>query len=323
MRCEHGRLWTACPELHSAEGVTAARAARATGAHTFLDLSNHDESTFDAQCLKDSGVTDVIMGCQLGGAPARRMIPKLQQVGIRVRGTYAFLGFRDWWIQPTNHAIAVAQQFGLPKVWLDAEADDANTGQVVPGVTPSMRIARLMEACNLVQVSGLARGIYSAKWFWVPYMANSLLFANEDLWLGGPYGVPPISGAPGFGGWQKVAIHQHTSTAWVCGRGRDANYDFEEDSDMGMTPEEKARFDNLEKLASDLANIVVRNGIDLTGDGEVDLVGDAALAHAVAGGWSAFLGIGQAKQKIADHIENHPGGDSGSVVIGTFEGKIQ
>lgn len=328
MRCEHGRIRTACPyRVHlplrdSRSRVAAAfRAGGATG--LFLDLSNHDESTFNAQCLKDNGVTDVIMGCQIGGLPAKRMIPELLRVGIRVPGVYAFLGFNNWWIQPTNHSIAVAKEFGIDRVWLDAEADDASTGHTVPGVTPAMRISRLAEARDMVANAGLARGVYSAKWFWEPYMANTRLFANEELWLGGPYGVPPISGPPGFGGWLSVAIHQHTSTYWICNRGRDANYNFMEDDEMGMTPDERQEMNDLKKLASDLANIVVRNGIDTDGDGEVDLTGDEALKHAVNKGWSAFQTGLDAKKSVSDHETGHSGGGSGGTVIGTFEGKIQ
>lgn len=250
-RCEHGRIRASCPFTHPPLTTLRSRVAgifRGTGGpgYNLLDLSNHDESTFDAECLKSNGVTDVIMGCQLGGGPARRMIPKLEKADVNVPGTYAFLGFKNWWIEPTNQAIAVAKQFGIGKVYLDAEADDANSGATGNEVNPQQRAQRLVDCCDLVLDSGLKLGIYTAKWWWVPYMANTHLFADIDLWLGGPYGVPPIIN-PGFGGWAEVEIHQHTSTYYVCDRGRDANYRIsagsegnnEGEIDMGMTEAER------------------------------------------------------------------------------------
>lgn len=272
---------------------------------TVLDLSNHDELTFNAQCLRDAGVTDVIMGGQLGTSPARRMIPQLRAVGINVPSVYAFLGFRDWWIEPTTQIIRLARDFGIERVWLDAEADDANTGRTDPSVTPEMRIARLQEAVAMVERAGLEVGIYTAEWFWRPAMQNSTAFSHLPLWLGGPYVERPIQNVS-FGGWAKVAIHQYTSTFWVCGRGRDANYVFEEDNEMGMTPAEKEYVDGLAAKLARLEAIVAGHGIDTDLDGIVDKTGEDALAFAFGNGWSAFYGGALNKRAIAAHIENHP-----------------
>ena len=92
--------------------------------------------------------------------------------------------------------------------------------------------------------------------------------------------------------------------------------------DEPMTPAERAEFDALKQTVSDLANIVVRNGIDTDGDGKVDMTGDAALAHAVVKGWSAFYGAGLAQKDIADHKADHPVTGEG-IVTGTFTGVIQ
>jgi len=199
---------------------------------SILDLSNHDESTFDAACLRAKGVTRVIMGCQYLGWPARRMVPALRAVGIEVRDLYAFLGFRDWWLQPARTAVQVADELGgVERIWLDAEADDANDGTSGDDVTPAQRLARLGEAVSVVEAAGYAVGIYTARWWWVPRMADSTVFSHYPLWLGGPYQEEPIREVD-FGGWRQVAIHQYTSTFQVCGRGRDANYVFEEDDPM-------------------------------------------------------------------------------------------
>lgn len=196
-----------------------------------LDLSNHDEPTFDAACMRAAGVTRVIMGCQMGGWPARRMVPALRAAGIEVRDLYAFLGFRNWWLQPTRTAIQVAGELGgIERIWLDAEADDPNDGTSGDDVTPEQRVARLAQAVDLVERAGFPVGIYSARWFWLPRIGNSTRFRAYPLWLGGPYQAEPIREVD-FGGWTTVAIHQYTSTLEVCGRGRDANYWFAEEED--------------------------------------------------------------------------------------------
>lgn len=197
-----------------------------------LDLSNHDEPTFDAGCLAASGVTRVIMGCQLGAGPARRMVPALRGAGIEVRDLYAFLGFRDWWTQPAEQAVAAARALGgITRIWLDAEADNANDGTSGDDVTPPMRLTRLGQAVSIVEAAGFAAGVYTARWWWVPRMADSRAFSQYPLWLGGPYQAEPIREVA-FGGWRDVAIHQYTSTFVVCGRGRDANHVFEEEDEM-------------------------------------------------------------------------------------------
>lgn len=276
-----------------------------------LDLSNHDESTFNAECLAAAGVTRVIMGCQMSGWPARRMIPPLRDKGIEVRDVYAFLGLYDYYREPTLSAIEVARQFGIPRVWLDAEGDDVMTGRIVTGVTPEQRIENLRQCVVTVENAGLDVGIYSASWFWLPYMNNTPVFGKLDWWLGGPYQVAPISTA-NFGGIERVVMHQYTSSFPVCGRGRDANYVFEENDDMGMTPAEREWVDGLAKDLEKLKAIVVTHGIDTDLDGVVDMVGEAALTYAFEHGWSAFYGGSLNKKAIADHVRTPHGGASDS-----------
>jgi hypothetical protein len=60
-------------------------------------------------------------------------------------------------------------------------------------------------------------------------MGGTKKFADSPLWYAN-YGVndgkqPPIP-VVNFGGWTKVGIHQYTSTLYVAGRNRDANYWF-------------------------------------------------------------------------------------------------
>lgn len=275
-----------------------------------LDLSNHDEATFNAKCMATSGVSRVIMGCQMSGLPARRMIPKLRGEGIDVLDVYAFLGLHDYYQQPTTHAIDVSRQFGISRVWLDAEGDDVMTGRIVAGVTPQQRIDHLAECVRMVENAGLSPGIYSAEWFWRPYMNNTHRFGSLPWWLGGPYQSAPISSVA-FGGIERVVMHQYTSSMAVCGRGRDANYVFEENDDMGMTPAEREWVEGLAADLMKLKAIVVTHGIDTDLDGVVDMTGEAALEYAFTKGWSAFYGQALNKKRIADHERTPHGTGTG------------
>lgn len=277
---------------------------------TVLDLSNHDESTFNAACLAASGVTRVIMGCQMAGWPARRMIPPMRNEGIEVSDVYAFLGLYDYYLEPTISTIEVARQFNIDRIFLDAEGDDVMTGRIVAGVTAEQRIENLRQCVITVENAGLRPAIYSAEWFWRPYMNNTPVFGKLDWWLGGPYQSAPISTA-NFGAIERVVMHQYTSSYPVCGRGRDANYVFEENDEMGMTPAEKEYVAALAVRVGRLESIVAAHGIDTDLDGKVDLVGEAALAFAFTNGWSAFYGGALNKKRIADHERTPHGGGSG------------
>lgn len=75
--------------------------------------------------------------------------------------------------------------------------------------------------------------IYSAPWYWGPYMGSPTQFANRPLWVAqytgaaGPIEQTVASVTPGyftqFGGWTSYAVRQFTSSAIAGGMEVDAN----------------------------------------------------------------------------------------------------
>lgn len=214
---------------------------------TLLDLSQYD-LPLDARCLKAAGVTDVILGVYSPTNPPEPMADAAQSlldVGITVHGWYALIYFGSPFgvTRDTKWAAMLARRFGVNRVWLDCEIDASAVGftdAVTP--TPASRVAEIQACRKLVEDAGLSPGIYSAPWWWRPNTGNSTEFSDLPLWFAN-YGrndgtQPPLPTLPEpFGGWTKAAMHQYTSTLSVCGRGRDANYLFEEE-DMGLSEDD-------------------------------------------------------------------------------------
>lgn len=213
---------------------------------TVLDLSNFDYPTFDAVAFKAAGVTDVIIGCQ-DEAMANAMAGACPPAGIRPIATYAFLyfgfdgflGFEDLITLETNKAIRVALAHGVTWVALDVEADGVNE---TSNATPAMRIADLRKTIALVEAAGLRAFIYTGKWYWPIYMANTTEFSDLPLWHSEYPNDGHLIFAVDYGGWTAPHIHQYTSKLPVCGRGRDADYVITP-LEADMTPEQSSKLD--------------------------------------------------------------------------------
>lgn len=194
---------------------------------TVLDLSNYDADTFDPDCMIAAGITGIVLGCQRK-AVAQTMAAKARAAGLPILGTYAFLYFGIDTIGQTKAATEVALEFSIPRVWLDCES----TGENDNADGPAQRCMELRACIALVNGAGLSAGIYTGAWWWPSNMATEE-FAYLPLWHaaygagGGP--ANPVMNVD-YGGWDAVAMHQYTSTLPVCGRNRDANYVFVEES---------------------------------------------------------------------------------------------
>lgn len=273
---------------------------------TVLDVSNWDAPTFDAACLRANGVERVIIGCWDYEATTT-ILARARAAGIVVEDLYCFMYFGLGHEQrEVANALAVSRaQGGIRRVWVDVEADRSNERE---GVTVAERVEAVRRAVMDARAAGLEPGIYTGAYYWPSQMGDTAEFAELPLWVAN-YGTndPAAPRSPirevDFGGWSTVAVHQYSSAIVLCGRRRDHNYWFlEEDA---MTPDERARLERLERLLG-------ANGIDLELDGQV-VTGETALAEADRRGWSAFLGIGQAKQGVAEHGHEAAGNGSGSV----------
>lgn len=237
---------------------------------TVLDISRYDYATFDEDCLKANGVTGVILA-SFKEAEMDVLASRCRRKGIPVLGFYGFIYFGSPFgeTRDTLAAIRLAQEWGVSRVWLDCEADGLENGFTDAHVpNASERVHAIQKCVTLIEGSGLSAGIYTGGWWWPSGTSNSADFSHLPLW----HSEYPHDGHEvrevGYGGWTKVAIHQYTSSLPICGRGRDANYVFEEDE---LSAEDKAY---LEKLRKVLPETEVDDWI---GRGNVSLVDAYAL----------------------------------------------
>jgi len=201
-----------------------------------LDVSNYDRPTFNAECLRGAGVERVIIGCWDIEA-TRWMLREARRVGIKAEDLYAFLYF-GWPHErrEVEHALRLArEEGGIKRVWLDVEARPPHETW---NMNPFERARIVRECVQQVREAGLQPGIYTGRWYWVPYMGNTTEFASLPLWhsyYGRNDGTQPPIREVDFGGWKTAAAHQYTSNLEVCGRRRDANYWWvEEEGDDAM-----------------------------------------------------------------------------------------
>jgi len=216
-----------------------------------LDVSNHDFSTFSEYCFRDNGVERLIIGCWDFDV-TRSMLRRARTVGILVEDLYAYLyfGLPHEGREVENALRLAREEGGIRRIWLDVEA----TGQwEAPGMTPPQRISAVRGYVNRITSVGIEPGIYTGRWYWPTYMANTTEFSHLKLWHAeyGPNSepAPPIRQVS-YGGWKEVSVHQYTSMYFLCGRRRDANYWWI--SDTGKSPfEEEDPMSILDKVRND------------------------------------------------------------------------
>lgn len=206
-----------------------------------LDVSNHDLSTFDANCLRASGVERIIIGCWDYTA-TETILKRARAAGIVVEDLYAYLYYGLGYEQrEVTNALSLARQYGgIRRIWADCEAVRPHEA---PSMTPSGRIQATWRAVNAISSAGVQPGIYTYRPYWRNQMANTTEFRHLPLWFAN-YGtndpnnpIQPIREVD-FGGWRTLAAHQYSSTIVRCGRVRDHNYWYlDEDDDMALREE--------------------------------------------------------------------------------------
>lgn len=124
---------------------------------------------------------------------------------------YQYLAYQDW-LPAALETLDLAKAEGLVprKLWLDVE--DVDSGQ---NWAPVQRIAAVERDLALCDQWLLNNGllpntaIYSAAWYWRPYMANTLQFADRQLWAAQYDGVADASVFTPFGGWTSCRVKQY------------------------------------------------------------------------------------------------------------------
>lgn len=249
-----------------------------------LDLSNWDVPTFDPACMAAVGVERVVVGCW-DLAATKTIVDGCRKAGSVAEDLYCFLYYgRPWELREVENAIVMLRTYsGVARVWLDCEAVSPNE---TPGMTPERRLEATRTARAALEREGVEVGIYTGEPYWRGQMADSQEFARHKLWLASwgnndPDAPRPPITAVSFGGWERVSVHQYSSTIEVCGRPRDHNYWMLEEEDMDL----RERLERVERL-------LAGNGIakDPSKPGE-RITGEEALEYAAERGWSAFLGL--------------------------------
>ncbi len=128
---------------------------------------------------------------------------------------YQYLAYEDWLPGALATLDLAAAEGLLPrKVWLDVE--DVDSGK---GWTPEQReqaVQRDLDLCDAwLAAHGRPRAsIYSAKWYWDPYLGGSSAFGDRQLWNANYDNVADTTVFTPYGGWvaQDVAIKQYAGS---------------------------------------------------------------------------------------------------------------
>lgn len=294
---------------------------------TVLDLSQYDLPTLttgNTKAMADYGVTGAILGVYSPTNAPEEMAAaaeRLRDAGISILGFYGLIYFGHPYgeTRDVDWAIQLAQRYGVSRVWLDCEIDAFEVGFVnSTAPNPEKRVAAVQRAVDRVQDAGLNAGIYTGSWWWSPKTWNSTAFSHLPLWHAAyPYDGQPIR-TVNYGGWTDVAIHQYTSSLYVAGRNRDANYVFMEEEDMSALEDRVSLLERIiatnnsgpgyafkVPVVEDNLPTLQRLGFTVSVGDEVPLAGDKALAYLDLMGNNLYLGLGQTQAQIASGLSEH------------------
>ncbi len=269
----------------------------------------------EARQLWEAGVRNIKVGdgsTQGAGAFARQQA----EAWLRLQGesggsvdAYIYLYMAG---DPAEQvATAIQTLAGLPirHWWLDAEDVES------PALTPAQREAFLCACLDALDdrtpaaEARRAAGIYTGRWWWVPNMANSTLFADLPLWNSWYDNDPDESGLP-YGGWQHSAVEQYAGTTMLGGVSVDLDFDTTLDQVEGQEPgqdpntqeeltmEDKARLDRLERIVA---------GWGFSSDEGAPLSGDDAIAFIDEHQRSMYQGLLNTQTDLAKHVADWNG----------------
>jgi hypothetical protein len=187
-----------------------------------VDISNWQGplTTERIACLQARGVQHVVVRASLEDA-ARRALAQQQAGAVRAAG----LGLSVYvWVYFTRDApgalVAAAtdlmEGFQPARYWLDVE----DVEHAYPA--PAANAAWLRAALQAFQDRGIPAGIYTGRWYWVPYLGNTEEFAGWPLWVAQWDQVPDVTVWQPFGGWQQPAGKQYAGGE-ACGMQVDWN----------------------------------------------------------------------------------------------------
>lgn len=177
-----------------------------------LDWSNYSGVPTDAQVanLIADGWDSVILGTQ-NPVITRQQYSALARNNLPVEALYVFVYWTNADYGLLDAAMKLAREWGL-KVWLDCEWN--LTGYPGTGThAPSPPAILSMIHAYKTYLAETYQGIYTGRWWWPTYTADSHDFADDPLWHAN-YGPMPDTVFAGFlpyGGWTRPVIWQYNS----------------------------------------------------------------------------------------------------------------
>jgi hypothetical protein len=211
----------------------------------------------EAKAIWDLGVSNIKVGDGWSGPGgsgewARQQATSWLDVNQGRGGTldaYIYLYMAGDPVQQVKNAFDTLNGLPVRMWWLDAEDTES------PALSAADREGFLSTAEATVTSLGGKAGIYTGRWWWVPNMADSTLFADLPLWNSYYDKNPDESGLP-YGGWEHSAVEQYDDTQYVGGQSVDVNYDRTiDEEEPDMTPQEREDLKNLVAIMGGSAKI--------------------------------------------------------------------
>ena len=177
------------------------------------DISNWQNLTpSNARALKASGVELVIVRLsheyqQLINT-ARAQCKMVLDAGMHLQG-YVWAYFTEAPVAAASYWHALYDDIPLERVWVDCEAETRHRG------TPAHNVEWLHAVLDGLQP--WPTGVYTGRWWWVPYMGNSKEFTEQPLWDADYTGVPNLYPISLYGGWNRRYIHQYSGNGSLAG----------------------------------------------------------------------------------------------------------
>lgn len=185
-----------------------------------LDWSNWSgvpDASHIAQ-LQADGWDAVILGTQFPSV-TRQQYAACDAAGFPVEALYVFVYWDAEDPRRINDAITLANDFNV-NVWLDCEWDKTGYPGTGTWAPPADRLNVLILS-YVVSLGQRFAGIYTGRWWWVPFTGDSHAHATDPLWHA-DYSSPNFDGFVPYGGWTRPTIWQ-LSSAGVDGVNADLN----------------------------------------------------------------------------------------------------
>lgn len=195
-----------------------------------LDWSNYTGIPTAAEIaeLKADGWDGCILGTQ-NDSVTRQQYAACVANSFPVEALYTFV---YWWdvaadLERLRLALVMANEWDL-KVWLDCEWITTNNHLLgwadTPMPSPAAIVALIHQYVDYL--GQRVAGIYTGRWWWVPYTNDSHDFAYLLLWYADyQHAAVVLAAFVAFGGWLKAHIWQYSSDGVL---GLTADLDVEE-----------------------------------------------------------------------------------------------